>query len=83
VAELFVMTPTAKELIVWGWLRLALGFAQIALVGLSIGSLVTVGVRPLTWVFAITATALTAVSLLIYKRRPAPHSRDNQFNRRL
>jgi hypothetical protein len=79
------MTPAVKERIVWGWLRLALGFAQIALVGLSVGSLLTVGVRPLTWVFAIAATVLTAVSLLIYKRRPAPHSRERnaRFNRRL
>lgn len=79
------MTPAAKEQIVWGWLRLALGFAQIALVGLSIGSLITVGPRPLTWVFAIAATTLTLISLLIYKRRPAPPSRepDSQFNRRL
>ena len=79
------MTPAAKERIVWGWLRLALGFAQIALVGLSIGSLITVGARPLTWGFAIAATTLTVISLLIYKRRPGPNprERDTQFNRRL
>jgi hypothetical protein len=80
-----VMTPAAKEQIVWGWLRLVLGFGQIALVGLSIGSLITVGARPLTWAFAIAATTLTVISLLIYKRRPAPHSRERntQFKRRL
>ncbi len=77
------MTPAAKKRMVWGWLRLALGFAQIALVGLSIGSLITVGPRSLTWAFAIAATTLTLISLLIYKRRPAPNSRERntQFNR--
>ena len=78
-----VVTPAAKERIVWGWLRLALGFGQIALVGLSVGSLITVGARPLTWGFAIAATTLTLISLLIYKRRPAPSARDTQVNRRL
>ena len=63
------MTP-AKQRILWGWLRLVLGFAQIALVGLSAGSLITVGLRPLTWGFVIAATALTLISLLIYKKRP-------------
>jgi hypothetical protein len=68
------MTPLTKERILWGWLRLFLGFAQIALVGLSVGALFSVGVKPITWIFVIGATALTVVSRLIYKGRTGPKS---------
>lgn len=66
------MTARTKERFVWGRLRFLLGLAQIALAGLSIGALVTVGLKPITWIFVISATALTFTSRLIYKGRPTP-----------
>jgi hypothetical protein len=68
------MTPVIKERILWGWLRLVLGFAQIALVGLSVGALISVGVKPITWIFVVGATALTLISRLIYRGRTGPKS---------
>lgn len=68
------MTAVRRERFVWGWLRLALGFAQLAATGLSFGSLITIGLRPLTVGFALLATTLTLISLLIYKRRSSPNS---------
>jgi hypothetical protein len=65
--------PAAEKRLLWGWLRLVLGFAQIAFVGLSIGALFAVGLKPLTWVFVICATALTLMSRLIYRGRPTPN----------
>jgi len=66
------MTPGIKEPFLWGRLRLLLGLAQIALVGLSVGALITVGLKPITWIFVISATALTLTSRLIYKGRRTP-----------
>jgi hypothetical protein len=68
------MTAVTNQRILWGWLRLFLGIAQIALVGLSVGALISVGVKPITWVFVIGATALTVISRLIYKGRTGPKS---------
>lgn len=63
------MTPATKKRIVWAWGRLFLGFAQIALVGLSLGGLFSVGLKPVTLIFVVGATALTLISRLIYKGR--------------
>jgi hypothetical protein len=68
------MTPGTKERMLWGWLRLFLGFAQISLVGLSVGALFSVGVKPITLIFVIAATALTVISRVIYKGRVGPNS---------
>jgi hypothetical protein len=61
----------SSEKFLWGWGRFVLGFAQIALVGLSVGSLLSVGLKLITLVFVASATALTAISRMIYKGRPA------------
>ena len=74
------MMTTAKERIVWGWLRLLLGFAQISLAGLTAGSLITVGFQPITLVFALSATLLVLVSILIYKGKSAPGSGNGKGN---
>lgn len=66
------MTPGTKERFVWGRLRFLLGLAQIGLVGLSVGALVTVGLKPITWIFVISATALTITSRLIYRGQRTP-----------
>ena len=45
------MRPGVKERFLWGRQRLFLGLAQIAFVGLSVGALVTVGLKSITWFF--------------------------------
>jgi hypothetical protein len=61
-----------RHKLIWGWLRLFLGFAQMSLVALGIGALITVGVRRITVVFAIMATTATVMSRLIYRGKPDP-----------
>lgn len=56
-----------RHALVWGWLRLALGLAQI---GLSVGAAVcflTSGLTPLTWFFIITAMTATVASRTLYR----------------
>jgi nucleotide-binding universal stress UspA family protein len=61
-----------RHKLIWGGLRLFLGFAQVSLVAMSVGALFTVGLRDITWVFVIAATAATVISCLIYRGRPDP-----------
>lgn len=67
------MNETQRHKLVWGWLRLFFGFAQMSLVALSLGCLVEVGVRPVTLVFAGLATGTTLLSRLLYHGRGDPH----------
>jgi hypothetical protein len=69
--DLTVNEETRHRLI-WGWLRLFLGFAQMSLVAMGIGALITVGVRRITVVLVILATTATVMSRLIYHGRPDP-----------
>ena len=59
---------------VWGWLRLFLGFAQMSLVAACVGSLMVVGVHPITIALVIAATAITITSRLLYRGKAAPDS---------
>jgi uncharacterized membrane protein YfcA len=70
------MDSVTRHKLIWGWLRLMLAFLQISFVGASVGALLAVGLRPVTFVFLGLATAATAISLLIYRRRPDPKLRD-------
>jgi hypothetical protein len=64
---------TTQHKLIWGWLRFFLGYTQMSLAVVALGALVTVGVRPITWAFAIGATAATIVSRLIYHGRQDPN----------
>lgn len=66
------MDEAKRHKLIWGWLRFCLGFVQMSLVALSIGTLITIGVRPLTWAFVTTATLAALVSRLIYHGRKDP-----------
>lgn len=62
-----MLTRVPQDRPLWGWARLFLGFAQMALVGMSVGSLITVGLKPITYVFVLAATSLALLSRLIYR----------------
>ena len=69
---MMIATQDRRETLIWGWLRLALGFGQISLAGLTIGVLITAGVTSLTLWLAVSTTALTLASRLIYHGRKGP-----------
>jgi hypothetical protein len=62
------MDDETRHKIVWGWLRLFLGWLQMSLAAAGLGALITVGIHPVTWFFVIGATAATVVSRLLYRR---------------
>lgn len=76
------VNAATRHKFIWGWLRLFLGFVQMSLAAASVGALFAVGVRPVTLVFVICATATALNSRLLYhgRRDPKPGSRksDNQ-----
>ena len=55
--------------LIWGWLRLFLGFAQLWLAGITVILLVTTGLRPATLVVAVAAGAATVLSRILYRGR--------------
>jgi hypothetical protein len=55
-----------RRKLIWGWLRLLLGWLQMSLVAVSIGALLTVGLHPITYVFVAVATAAAVASRLLY-----------------
>jgi hypothetical protein len=61
-----------RHKLVWGWLRLFLGFAQMGMVAAAVGSLIVVGVARITVVFVIMATTFTVMSRIIYRGRSTP-----------
>lgn len=62
----------ARHKLIWGWLRLFLGFAQTSMVAAAIGSFLVVGLKSTTSIFVIAATTFTVMSLLIYRGRSDP-----------
>jgi hypothetical protein len=64
--------PERREWLIWGWLRLLIGFAQISLSGLAFGVLITAGVTRLSILLAAAATAIAAISRVIYRGRKGP-----------
>lgn len=63
------MNDELRRKLVWGWLRLFLGFAQMSLAAAALGALIAVGLRAVTLWFAIGATAATLLSRLLYHDR--------------
>ena len=55
--------------LIWGWLRLVLGFMQVLLSTAGFALLLTIGLHPLMWVFFALATAATLTSRLLYHGR--------------
>ena len=66
------MDEATQHKLVWGWLRLFLGWAQMSLVAISIGLLLTLGLHLATYVFVSAATAATIISRLLYHGKIDP-----------
>ena len=66
------MNNATRHKLVWGWLRLLLGWMQMSLAAAGLVALLTVGFHPVTWAFVVGATVATIVSRLLYHGRPAP-----------
>ena len=64
------MNATTQHKLVWGGLRFFLGLAQMWLALGALALLVTIGLRPVTYVFAGAATAATIISRFLYRGRP-------------
>jgi len=73
-AEAILATDKGKQL-VWGWLRLFLGLAQMILAPLAFGVLIITGLSKLTLLLTVAATAVTVVSRFIYHGRRRPTAR--------
>lgn len=67
-----VMSTESRQKFIWGWLRFALGIAQISLVFASVGLLLLVGLHPLTLISVVSATLLTIVSRVLYRGQKGP-----------
>jgi hypothetical protein len=65
-------SPESRRILIWGWLRLALGIAQM---GFSATALYLIYERRLgtgTWVVCAVALSLLLVSRLVFRGRKAP-----------
>lgn len=64
------MDEATRHKLIWGWLRLGLGFAQMSLSAAALGALLVAGLQPFTWAFVIGATVATLISRLLYHGQP-------------
>jgi protein-tyrosine-phosphatase len=62
------MNAETKHKLIWGWLRLFLGFLQMSFVAATVGAFFAVGPKPVTFTFLGLASVATAISLAIYRR---------------
>ena len=67
-----MLTEATRHRLVWEWLRLFLGWLQMSLVAVSLGSLLAFGLYPVAYLFVIAATTTTVASRLIYHGRSSP-----------
>jgi hypothetical protein len=66
------MNEATGHKLLWGYLRLAPGLAQISLSTTGLVLLLTVGFHPVTWSVLAAGTAATITSRLLYGGRPDP-----------
>ena len=66
------MRDATRHRLVWGWLRVLLGIAQVVLASAGLILVLTIGFHPLTCIVAAGATLLTIVSRILYRGRPDP-----------
>jgi hypothetical protein len=63
---------SAKDLIVWGWLRLLLGATQVGLSAAAVLALFAVGLEMETWVLVGAAMLATCASRILYGGNRGP-----------
>lgn len=63
------MKDVTRQKIVWGWLRVFLGITQMSLAAATLGALLTVGTRPVTWALAGGTVTALVISRLLYRGR--------------
>lgn len=66
------MNEDTRHKLVWGWLRLFLGWVQMSLAVAGFGALLVVGNHPITWAFAIAALLGVIVSRMLYQGKSDP-----------
>lgn len=66
------MDAVSKQKLIWGWLRIFLGWLQMSSAAAAIGALFTVGLQPITYAFLVAATAATLTSRLLYHGQRGP-----------
>jgi hypothetical protein len=59
--------------LIWGWLRIVLGIAQMSFAAMGFISLLMIGTNWLTWLFVIGAAITTIISWLLYRGKPDPN----------
>lgn len=65
--------------LVWGWIRLALGIAQVSFAVMGVTSLLIVGTKWPTSLFVICAFITTTISWLLYRGKSDPYlTRSNE-----
>ena len=67
---MFAHSP--KGVLYWGWVRLALGMAQMGLAMATAVSFLQDGFAPLTWSLVVCACAATGLSRYLYRGKPGP-----------
>jgi hypothetical protein len=72
------MKPETRRLWIWGWLRLALGQAQMWLAFATLWSLLAEGFAWITWILLAAATAATTVSRVLYRGKSEPSDSDHR-----
>ena len=63
----------ARQKIVWGWLRVALGIGQMTLAIAMGGLLLLMGFHYITWIFFAITMILMITSRLLYHGRKGPN----------
>lgn len=64
------MEGVKRHKLIWGWLRLFLGFLQVFLATATVISLLTLGEHRLTWALAASALLAVVISRLLYRSDP-------------
>lgn len=72
------MNDEARHRLVWGWLRVLLGWAQMVLAAAAVVALLAVGFHPVTWVLAAGAVVTTITSRLIYRGESGPNPKESK-----
>lgn len=73
-----IVDDATKHKLIWGWLRLFLGWLQMSMAAACVGALLTVGLHTITYIFVAVATAAAVASRLLYHGRkdPGPKGKD-------